>query len=137
MQTEIQYAVLNDQGPTATVVNEADSRLFYKTFDNKLIPYLIEGEVRIMRNQTEHFEFTSFTYLTCTTPLTNITFNLPEGTLENAILEFTTGDTIEFTITGPNNYVINKPFEFEPNKRYIILVDVYTVLWSELQNINQ
>lgn len=44
MQTEIKYTVLNDQGATATVVNEADSRLFYKTFDNKFIPYLIEGE---------------------------------------------------------------------------------------------
>jgi hypothetical protein len=31
-------------GATATVVNEADSRLFYKTFDGKFIPYLIEGE---------------------------------------------------------------------------------------------
>jgi hypothetical protein len=42
MQTEIQYTVLNDQGATATVVNEADSRLFYKTFDGTFIPYLIE-----------------------------------------------------------------------------------------------
>ena len=92
---------------------------------------------RMKRVNANSFTFESYAYLTLTSPITSINYSLPDGTLNNAILQFTTGDTIEFTITGSSSYKINKTFEFEPNTSYIIYVDVYDIFWCKLQNFNQ
>lgn len=92
---------------------------------------------RIKRADANSFTFESYAYLTLTSPITSINYSLPEGTLKNAILQFTTGDTINYTITGSAAYKINKPFNFEPNTSYIIYVDVYDIFWCKLQNFNQ
>ena len=92
---------------------------------------------RMKRANANSFTFESYAYLTLTSPITSINYSLPNGTLNNAVLQFTTGDTVEFTITGSSSYKINKPFEFEPNTSYIIYVDVYDIFWCKLQNFNQ
>ena len=92
---------------------------------------------RMKRVNATDFNFKSYAYLTLTSPITSINYNLPEGTLNNAVLQFTTGDTINYTITGSNLYKINKPFNFEPNTSYIIYVDVYDIFWCKLHNFNQ
>ena len=92
---------------------------------------------RMKRANANSFTFESYAYLTLTSPITSINYSLPNGTLNNAVLQFTTGDTVEFTITGSSSYKINKPFEFEPNTSYIIYVDVYDIFWCKLHNFNQ
>ena len=92
---------------------------------------------RMKRANANSFTFESYAYLTLTSPITSINYSLPNGTLNNAVLQFTTGDTVEFTITGSSSYKINKPFVFEPNTSYIIYVDVYDIFWCKLQNFNQ
>ena len=92
---------------------------------------------RMKRANANSFTFESYAYLTLTSPITSINYSLPNGTLKNAVLQFTTGDTIEFTITGSSSYKINKPFVFEPNTSYIIYVDVYDIFWCKLHNFNQ
>ena len=92
---------------------------------------------RMKRANANSFTFESYAYLTLTSPITSINYSLPNGTLNNAVLQFTTGDTVEFTITGSSSYKINKPFNFEPNTSYIIYVDVYDIFWCKLHNFNQ
>ena len=92
---------------------------------------------RMKRANATDFNFESYAYFTLTSPITSINYSLPDGTLNNAVLQFTTGDTIEFTITGSAAYKINKPFNFEPNTSYIIYVDVYDIFWCKLHNFNQ
>ena len=92
---------------------------------------------RMKRADANSFTFESYAYLTLTSPITSINYSLPNGTLKNAVLQFTTGETINYTITGSNLYKINKPFNFEPNTSYIIYVDVYDIFWCKLHNFNQ
>ena len=92
---------------------------------------------RMKRVNATDFNFESYAYLTLTSPITSINYSLPDGTLKNAVLQFTTGDTINYTITGSAAYKINKPFNFEPNTSYIIYVDVYDIFWCKLHNFNQ
>ena len=121
----IAFYDLNNISELLTV---SSSDFKYKTY------YDIE---RMKRVNATDFNFESYAYLTLTSPITSINYNLPEGTLNNAVLQFTTGDTVEFTITGSSSYKINKPFNFEPNTSYIIYVDVYDIFWCKLQNFNQ
>ena len=110
------------------LLRTSSSNFTYKT------DYDIE---RMKRVNATDFNFESYAYLTLTSPITSINYSLPNGTLNNAVLQFTTGDTIEFTITGSSSYKINKPFKFEPNTSYIIYVDVYDIFWCKLHNFNQ
>ena len=110
------------------ILTASSSNFKYKT------SYDIE---RMKRADANSFTFESYAYLTLTSPITSINYSLPDGTLKNAVLQFTTGDTIEFTITGSAAYKINKPFNFEPNTSYIIYVDVYDIFWCKLHNFNQ
>ena len=118
---------------------------FYDNNSNPLLSVRSSGFVyksnydieRMKRANANSFTFESYAYLTLTSPITSINYSLPNGTLNNAVLQFTTGDTVEFTITGSSSYKINKPFEFEPNTSYIIYVDVYDIFWCKLQNFNQ
>ena len=110
------------------VLTASSSDFKYKT------SYDIE---RMKRINATNFNFESYAYLTLTSPITSINYSLPDGTLKNAVLQFTTGENITFTITGSAAYKINKPFEFEPNTSYIIYVDAYDIFWCKLHNFNQ
>ena len=126
----LDFLNFNDGSPFLSV---SSSGITYKS------NYDIE---RMKRANANSFTFESYAYLTLTSPITSINYSLPNGTLNNevlnnAVLQFTTGDTIEFTITGSSSYKINKPFNFEPNTSYIIYVDVYDIFWCKLQNFNQ
>ena len=120
--------VFNDINDFSELLTVSSSNFKYKT------SYDIE---RMKRVNATDFNFESYAYLTLTSPITSINYNLPEGTLKNAILQFTTGENITFTITGSASYKINKPFNFEPNTTYIIYVDVYDIFWCKLHNFNQ
>ena len=111
----------------STLLTASSSDFKYKNYD-------IE---RMKRVDAIDFNFESYAYLTLTSTITSINYNLPDGSLKNAILQFTTGNTINYTITGSAAYKINKPFNFEPNTSYIIYVDVYNIFWCKLQNFNQ
>ena len=123
--SSLNFCKFNNGSPLLTV---SSSDFKYKT------DYDIE---RMKRANANNFTFESYAYLTLTSPITSINYSLPNGTLNNAVLQFTTGDTVEFTITGSSSYKINKPFEFEPNTSYIIYVDVYDIFWCKLHNFNQ
>ena len=108
------------------------------TTSSSNITYKTEYDIeRMKRADFNSFTFESYAYFTLTSPITSINYSLPDGSLKNAILQFTTGDTIDYTITGSNLYKINKPFNFEPNTSYIIYVDVYDIFWCKLHNFNQ
>lgn len=82
------------------------------------------------------FDFESNTYTYIALPLTSINASFIEP-YENAVIEFSTGDTIDFTIASTVHTGINKPFAFEPNKHYIIYTDNVNFFWCELQNFIQ
>lgn len=92
---------------------------------------------RIKRADANSFTFESYTYLKLSSAITSINYSLPDGSLKNAVLQFTTGDTINYTITGSAAYKINKPFNFEASTTYIIYVDTYDIFWCKLHNFNQ
>lgn len=51
---------------------------------------------------------------------------------ENSSVVFTTGDTFTYTIKMPADTYINKPFNFQANKTYIIAFDNKCCIWAEL-----
>ena len=127
---------VNIFGSTIRFYDNNSSNLLTTSSSN--ITYKTEYDIeRMKRADFNSFTFESYAYLTLTSPITSIYYSLPDGSLKNAILQFTTGDTIDYTITGSNLYKINKPFNFEPNTSYIIYVDVYDIFWCKLQNFNR
>ena len=134
---EINGVIVATHG-TGLIVHDsfADKELL-SVFEHNL-KYKNEYDIeRMKRVNATDFNFESYAYLTLTSPITSINYNLPEGTLKNAILQFTTGENITFTITGSAAYKINKPFNFEASTTYIIYVDAYDILWCKLHNFNQ
>lgn len=153
--------IIDDQGNVKTFSSGQDARLYYLDFEGNRKKYLLEGEaegggssdiltvdgdklkynnfdIQMMKRLSRAtFEFQTNTYITNLREVTEIDYELPQGTVENAILEFKTGDTIEFYITGHNKNKINKPFDFKPNTSYIILIDKFNIFWTEMQNFNQ
>ena len=133
---EINGVIVATHG-TGLIVNDLTNKELLSVFDHDL-KYKNEYDIeRMKRANATDFNFESYTYLTLTSPITSINYNLPEGTLKNAILQFTTGENITFTITGSAAYKINKPFNFEASTTYIIYVDAYDILWCKLHNFNQ
>ena len=134
---EINGVIVATHGTGLIVNNYFDNKELLSVFEHSL-KYKNEYDIeRMKRVNATDFNFESYAYLTLTSPITSINYSLPDGTLNNAVLQFTTGDTIEFTITGSAAYKINKPFNFEPNTSYIIYVDAYDIFWCKLQNFNQ
>ena len=133
---EINGVIVATHG-TGLIVHDFANKELLSVFEHNL-KYKNEYDIeRMKRVNATDFNFESYAYLTLTSPITSINYNLPEGTLKNAILQFTTGENITFAITGSAAYKINKPFKFEPNTSYIIYVDVYDIFWCKLQNFNQ
>ena len=133
---EINGVIVATHG-SGLIVNDFANKELLSVFEHNL-KYKNEYDIeRMKRVNATDFNFESYAYLTLTSPITSINYSLPDGTLNNAVLQFTTGDTINYTITGSAAYKINKPFNFEPNTSYIIYVDVYDIFWCKLQNFNQ
>lgn len=115
-------------GPTQELLSVLDDEFKYKN----------EYDIQMMKRLSRAtFDFASNTYITNLREVTEIDYTLPQGTVTNAILEFTTGDTIEFYISGHAKNKINKPFDFKPNKTYIIFLDKFNIFWTELQDFDQ
>lgn len=134
---EINGIVVATHGSGLIVNNYFDNKELFSVFEHN-ITYKNEYDIeRMKRADANSFTFESYTYFTLTSPITSINYSLPDGTLKNAVLQFTTGENITFTITGSSSYKINKPFNFEPNTSYIIYVDAYDIFWCKLQNFNQ
>ena len=133
---EINGVIVATHG-TGLIVNDFANKEILSVFEHNL-KYKNEYDIeRMKRVNATDFNFESYAYLTLTSPITSINYNLPEGTLKNAILQFTTGENITFTITGSAAYKINKPFNFEASTTYIIYVDAYDIFWCKLHNFNQ
>lgn len=56
-----------------------------------------------------------------------------EGNNASIIFNTSAEGEFQFTIDVPENFSINKPFSFESGKRYVISVDNFLILWSEVQ----
>ena len=75
-------------------------------------------------------QFTDYTHYKCTVPQTNIQLNLTQ--IPDTVCVFTTGDTVEYTVSFVDGMNVNKPFAFKPNKTYVIAIDNYLVVWNEV-----
>ena len=75
-------------------------------------------------------QFADYTHYKCTVPQTNIQLNLTQ--IPDTVCVFTTGDTVEYTVSFVDGMNVNKPFAFKPNKTYVIAIDNYLVVWNEV-----
>lgn len=81
-------------------------------------------------HQVSTIQFADYVHYKCTVPQTNIQLNLTQ--IPDTVCVFTTGDTVEYTVSFVDGMNINKPFEFEPNKTYAIAIDNYLVVWDQV-----
>jgi hypothetical protein len=100
------------------------------------ISKLVEKQVKYLDITDTDVTLTSKTYLKNTDPITSLSITINADSNDSCLL-FTTGSTFEFNATIDASFKINKQFNFEPNKTYLIAVDNYTILWSELYNYEQ
>ena len=117
-------------GPNQELLSVLDDELKYKG------EYDISKMKVEYRGSYEDFSFKDDTYVIFYDPVTSIFLSI-NSPINNGVIEFTTGDTIDFTISSISHLYINKPFAFEPNKHYIIFADKEYFLWCELQNFIQ
>lgn len=80
--------------------------------------------------QVDSIQFSDYTHYKCTVPQTYIELYLTQ--IPDTVCVFTTGDTIEYTVSFQEGMNVNKPFEFQPNKTYAIAIDHYLVVWNEV-----
>ena len=74
----------------------------------------------------------SNTHYKCANTITDVTgFNITDDLIDTSLI-FNTGNTISGTINVASGMKINRPFEFAPNKSYIIAVNNHTILWDEI-----
>ena len=65
--------------------------------------------------------------------LYSLTLNF-EDQVNNFMFIFETDQFFEYTINlGLTTYFINKPFDFHPNKKYVIIANNNLLFWSEIQ----
>ena len=96
---EINGVIVATHG-TGLIVNDFANKELLSVFEHNL-KYKNEYDIeRMRRADANSFTFESYAYLTLTSPITSINYSLPDGSLKNAVLQFTTGDTINYTITG-------------------------------------
>lgn len=65
--------------------------------------------------------------------LVSLTLHINENSNDSALL-FSTGDTFTITLDINSEFKVAKDFEFQPNKTYLIAVDNYTILWTEVKD---
>lgn len=81
-------------------------------------------------HQVDSIQFADYVHFKCTVPQTNIQLNLTQ--IPDTVCVFTTGDTVEYTVSFQDGMNVNKPFEFEPNKTYAVAIDNYLVVWDQV-----
>lgn len=97
---------------------------------------LVKKQVKYLDVTDTDITLTSKTYLKNNDPITSLSITINADSNDSCLL-FTTGSTFEFNASIDASFKINKQFNFEPNKTYLIAVDNYTILWSELYNYEQ
>ena len=98
----------------------------------------IVNAIKTLKTLSDKYEesstltFNSNVHYICTNLITNFGSVSISANLKNTSCIFSTGSSVSGTINVANGMKINKPFEFEPNKSYIISVDNNTILWNEI-----
>lgn len=81
-------------------------------------------------HETTSIQFADYVHYKCTVPQTNIQLNLTQ--IPDTVCVFTTGDTVDYTVSFVEGMNVNKPFEFQPNKTYAVAIDNYLVVWDQV-----
>jgi hypothetical protein len=97
---------------------------------------LVENQIKYLDITDTNITLTSKTYLKNNDPITTLNLTINQNSNDSCLL-FTTGDTFDSTFSIDSSFKINKQFNFEPNKTYLIAVDNFAILWSELYNYEQ
>ena len=125
-------AVTSVNGMTGDVVVEFDG---VTSINGK------KGDVEIDLTQVDYESYSSNEikleankYFTNTNVLTNIDLSI--SNINNAMCVFKTGDSITFTVAVAENMLVNKAFNFEANKNYVIAVDNGIIFWTEIVSAN-
>lgn len=66
--------------------------------------------------------------------LTDMTLNFEK--VDNWMFHLITGDSFNYTINMYFNAFINKPFDFQPNKEYLIMSHKNIIIWNQIQRYN-
>ena len=74
----------------------------------------------------------SYVYYTVSSVLTgDILYSIPSG-LHDTMVKFTTGPSATFTFSAAEDMQLNKEFNFEGEKTYVLAVDNNIAFWNEL-----
>ena len=127
-------AVTSVNGMTGDVVIDVD-------FDGVTSVNGMKGDVEIDLTQVDYESYSGSNikleankYFTNTNVLTNIDLSI--NNINNAMCVFKTGDSITFTVAVAENMLVNKAFNFEANKNYVIAVDNGIIFWTEIVSAN-
>ena len=72
-------------------------------------------------------------FISCTTPLTSLTISgTPSSATMETEIQFTTGETFDFTATGLEGKWVGGTPTFEANKSYVIAIKNGTAAWGEI-----
>lgn len=101
---------------------------------NKIIPTYQDS---VIVNPSYPINLYNNIHIRCIGTLTNLILWVDGDSLgqtygENSSVVFTTGNSFTYTIKMPADTYINKPFNFQANKTYIIAFDNKCCIWAEL-----
>lgn len=117
--TQIYYSDIKNKPTIPTKLSQLNNDAEFITLDD-LSAY----------HEVTSIQFADYTHYKCTVPQTNIQLNLTQ--IPDTVCVFSTGDTVEYTVSFIDGMNVNKPFEFEPNKTYAVAIDNYLVVWDEI-----
>ena len=66
--------------------------------------------------------------------LTDMILNFDK--VDNWMFHLITGDSFNYTINVFFNAFVNKPFDFQPNKEYLIMAHKNIIIWNQIQRYN-
>lgn len=95
-----------------------------------------ESQIKYEDTDDNEIVLTKKKYLRNLNRLTYISLEINQDS-NNSCLLFSTGDEIVYDIAVDPVFKINKQFNFEPNKTYIVAVDNFTIIWSALENYEE
>lgn len=126
-----------------TISNTANTNiLIYEnsSWTNKNLDTVLESSEIIQDSQIQYTDTTNAAitltkgiYYRKTNNSTSLTLNINENSNNSALL-FTASSTFSYTINLTGDFKIHKAFAFEANKSYLVAVDNFTILWTEVQN---
>ena len=125
----INEKIIDDQGNVKTFSSGQDARLYYLNFAGERLKYLLEGE-GMEERLTDKFELQRNIFFKCTEKLTEISYTFQH--LNNGLIVFSTGETINYEFTYPASMYINKVIELLPNRDYVIVIENSLIFWTEV-----